>query len=124
MGLSQALMNRIARQTLTLNGERNVSVTVLHRATASASQRTYGPFPGILTRYDDHATTLEAVTVEEARTRTQKEDQMLRLATADVAWIPTLYDEMAIDGMGKWRVLEKTHGPGYPFWHFRLRRVA
>jgi hypothetical protein len=47
----------------------------------------------------------------------------MRMATADVTWTPTLYDEVIRANGEHWRVMNMHGGLGDPFWQFQGRRA-
>lgn len=116
-------MDRVAKAVIRAHQRvtRVEVVTVAHRATASALPVLYGPFTiPRLSPYGENVIAMAALAGD--RPAVLRDDRQARIATADVVWTPTIYDEVIEADGTRWRVLSITDGRGHPFYTFQLRR--
>ncbi len=118
--LSQAVMNRIGRDTEAMNGTLLESVTYRAKATSLAVVITH-TVQGRFLQYSDHVTALHSL-VPEGQVR--REDRQFRVAFAVVTWTPSLYDEVLRADGSLWRVLSIGGGGGRPWWILQVRKVV
>jgi hypothetical protein len=122
--LTQALLDDIARQAFAIKGALVEQVTVQHRTSATGAFRPVGPLRAIVSLPATEVMTMAALLASDDTTRARHSDVHLRLATADVGYTPTLYDEVVRGDGTRWRVLDLAGGPGRPFWQFTIRKVT
>lgn len=118
--LSQAVMDRLATATETMNGSLLESVTYRAKATAQAVMTVY-TVQGRFTEYNEHVTALHGLVAEG---QVRREDRQFRLAVAVVTWTPSLYDEIVRADGSRWRVLSIGGGPGRPWYLLQVRKVG
>ena len=128
MPLTQAFMDGLAATVKSVYGSASETtggafepLTYWHRVTRSAGPTEYGPLDGLITEYSEAVITAQLALTAET-TRIQREDRLLRLATLDVTWQPTLQDSITRSDGTVWLVKALAGGQGKPFWRMQLRR--
>lgn len=120
MGLSQAVLARVARDTEAMNGALLEDMTYRAKATALAVATTH-TVRGRFTQYSDHLTALHGMAGEG---QVRREDRVLRIAVAVVTWTPSTYDEVVRADGSIWRVVSIGGGPGRPWYLLQCRKFG
>ena len=120
--VTQATLNRMARTVQTLLPVRWETVVYRSRVTASGSTTDHAGLSVAFEEYSAHTIAMQGLIGGDRSTMVLREDRRIRIATADVTWTPTLYDEVLRVNGEHWRVMDVQGGPGSPFWQLRGRR--
>lgn len=127
MAVTQTLMTDVARtvqRVLGTSGDEGAfeRVTYLARATMTSVPTRSRPLDGLFSRYSESVITAH-LAVGAERALVQRDDRLLRLATADMTWTPTLADSVERADGSLWRVMALAGGLGKPFWRLQMRRI-
>lgn len=125
--LTQATMDAVARIVQSALGHADTdglqeTVTYAHREHQSSVAESHAGLLGYISQYSE-AVIVEQLALTPETTRIMREDRKLRIATADVTWIPTLSGSVIREDGTAWRVMDIAGGRGKPFYRFRLRKL-
>jgi hypothetical protein len=118
--LSQAMMDRVARDTMRMRGALVETFTYHARATSASTPMVHEDLTGNWCHFSERLIAMHAVT---DAPRVQREDIQLQIPVTQVSWTPTTYDVVIRSDHSHWRVLDIMGGPGHPFWLLQIRRV-
>ena len=120
---SQATIDRAARAIMRMLSDTVEMVTYRSRTHATATPVNYASLEVYIGFYSDHAIAMQALITGE-RPTVLREDRRIRIPTAVVTWIPTLYDEVLRADGSHWRIMQVGGGSGNPFYLLQGRKIG
>lgn len=120
--LSQAVMNRVAQETVRMNGGLVEAVTYHAKPHAAAVAVDYALTDVRFLRYDAHLAALHSLTPDG---QAFQYDLVCRIPYASITWVPTTYDLLTrLRDSTSWRVLQIGGGSGRPWYLLQVRKVG
>ena len=119
MGLSQTQLNRLAQIGVQMLGSLTESVTYYAKTTPGASPTIH---TSLLVHFEQYL--LHELGTVVGQSEILQSDRKVRIQTALVTWIPTLYDEMVRRDGTRWRVLSGGEGANRPWTFLPTRQIA
>jgi hypothetical protein len=116
-------MDRMATMVQQVLPARWEAVTYRSRTHSSATPIDYPALSVQFEQYSEHFLAMQGLTAGDRSTHVLREDRRLRIATQEVTWPVTTFDEVLRADGTHWRVMNPQGGPGYPFWQMQGRRL-